>query len=821
MRYSFILILVIIFGCQTKYDVPITIELKENWEFRQVGDSLWHKAMVPGNVFSDLLDNELIEDPLIGDHENKVQWVSGETWEYRTSFSLEQSILSRNHLELNFEGLDTYASVYLNDSLILKANNAFRHWNIDVKPILKLQNTMRIIFEPTSNFEEAQKAKLSYELPEGNRVFTRKAQFQYGWDWAPKLNTTGIWRSIEIEAWDDFKIEDMYVKQLELNDDKAHLILDLSERGPINTDYQFNVYVNDSLYLEFKNPNPLMPVWIPLTIENPKLWWPHNLGKPYLYDIKVALKDGRRVLDTLTVKKGLRTIDLVTEKDSLGESFYFKVNGKPIYAKGANYIPQHSFQNEVKDGDYNRLLTDVVDANMNMLRVWGGGIYEDDLFYELCDAKGILVWQDFIFACAMYPGDNSFLSNVAVEAEQQVRRLRNHASLALWCGNNENSEGWHRWGWQANRSDEEKDQIWNNYLKVFDSILPNTVRQLTDVAYWESSPKYGRGNPKYKTEGDAHDWWVWHDGYPFEHYENHVPRFMSEFGFQSLPSYETVRYINQNDSLFIDSDDFKNHQKHRIGFQRIEEYMERDVPIPNSPKDYIYMSQLVQAYGITKGIEAHRRAKPYNMGTLYWQLNDCWPSVSWSSIDFFGNWKALHYKAKRSFENVLVSSKVDNDSLQVWVINDNYSNFKDSLTFQCIDFKGNVLKDYSKSVVIPASSSNQILKIPLHSLPYDLEEVAFISKFNGSRRLHWLVAPKKLKLNSAPIYKTIKKDSAGYSIELSSTTLQKDVFLFSDAKGHFSDNFFDMLPNETYTVFFRTSEALNDVSIISFNNFIR
>jgi beta-mannosidase len=356
---------------------------------------------------------------------------------------------------------------------------------------------------------------------------------------------------------------------------------------------------------------------------------------------------------------------------------------------------------------------------------------------------------------------------------------------------------------------------------VFDSILPNTVRQLTDVAYWESSPKYGRGNPKYKTEGDAHDWWVWHDGYPFEHYENHVPRFMSEFGFQSLPSYETVRYINQNDSLFIDSDDFKNHQKHRIGFQRIEEYMERDVPIPNSPKDYIYMSQLVQAYGITKGIEAHRRAKPYNMGTLYWQLNDCWPSVSWSSIDFFGNWKALHYKAKRSFENVLVSSKVDNDSLQVWVINDNYSNFKDSLTFQCIDFKGNVLKDYSKSVVIPASSSNQILKIPLHSLPDDLEKVAFISKFKASRRLHWLVPPKKLKLNSAPIYKTIKKDSAGYSIELSSTTLQKDVFLFSDAKGHFSDNFFDMLPNETYTLFFRTSEALNDVSIISFNNFIR
>ena len=421
---------------------------------------------------------------------------------------------------------------------------------------------------------------------------------------------------------------------------------------------------------------------LPIIIKNPKRWWPHNLGEPYLYDIKVIVKDKGKILDSISTKYGIRTIDLVTEKDSIGESFYFKVNDVPVYAKGANYIPQHSFQNKVQDSDYENLLNNVVDANMNMLRVWGGGIYENDIFYELCDEKGILVWQDFMFACAMYPGDDDFLKTVEKEAEDNVRRLRNHASIALWCGNNENSEGWHRWGWQAGRSEDEKAEIWNNYLKVFDSILPNTVSQLTDTDYWETSPKYGRGNPKYKTEGDAHDWWIWHDGYPFEHLEENVPRFMSEFGFQSFPSYETIRYINQNDSIEISSEGFKNHQKHSRGFQIIEDYMQRDFPVPENPEDYVYISQLLQAYGIIKGIEAQRRAKPFNMGTLYWQLNDCWPAISWSSIDFLGNWKALHYKAKRSFEDVLISSKVENDTLRTWIVNDDLDSKNGMLSLQ-------------------------------------------------------------------------------------------------------------------------------------------
>ena len=513
---------------------------------------------------------------------------------------------------------------------------------------------------------------------------------------------------------------------------------------------------------------------------------------------------------------------MVTEKDSIGESFYFKVNGKPVYAKGANYIPQNSFQDKVTDKHYKKLLTDVVDANMNMLRVWGGGIYENDIFYDLCDEKGILVWQDFMFACAMYPGDKTFLENVKQEAIDNVRRVRNHASIALWCGNNENSEGWHRWGWQAGRSDAEKEDIWNNYLKVFDSILPNTVSQLTNTDYWESSPKYGRGNPKYKTEGDAHDWWIWHDAYPFEHLEDNVPRFMSEFGFQSLPSYETIRFINQNDSIQIESDGFKNHQKHVRGFQLIDAYMQRDFPVPTHPEDYVYMSQLLQAYGITKGIEAQRRAKPHNMGTLYWQLNDCWPSVSWSSIDFMGNWKALHYKAKSSFENILVSNTIEVEVIETYLVNDGFENAKGSLELEIRTFNNDSIWSFSKDIAVAPFSKDKKYRINFDGLEFNKNEAYLVTKFNGKTTIDFFVKPKDLKLKEGEIQQQIQKTEHGFIIELRSKTFQKDVFLYARDKGHFSDNFFNMLPNKTYSIHFKTdAENLSDLKLKTFNTFVR
>ena len=461
-------------------------------------------------------------------------------------------------------------------------------------------------------------------------------------------------------------------------------------------------------------------------------------------------------------------------------------------------------------------------ANMNMLRVWGGGIYENDEFYEQCDERGILIWQDFMFACAMYPGDEDFLQNVQREAFDQVIRLRNHASIALWCGNNENSEGWHRWGWQTGKTEAQKKEIWDNYLKVFDSILPYTVDRLTDVNYWESSPKYGRGNPNYKTEGDAHDWWVWHDAYPFEHFEENVPRFMSEYGFQSLPSVEAINYINQLDTLNLQTDALKSHQKHSRGFQLIDEYMKRDYPEAHNDLDYLYLSQLTQAKGITMGIEAHRRAKPYNMGTLYWQLNDCWPVISWSSIDHFGNWKALHYKARKSFSNLLISTTLKDNIVSTYLVSDYLKSYSGILSLRILDFQGNELWSMEKEVLAEANSSSKVFEFSLEEMIVNPAEVVLVSTFNDKTSTFYFEKPKDLLL---PDFETstfkVERFDEGVYVTLKSPVLLKDVFLQSNLKGKFTENFVDVLPNEEKVFFFiNDDKELPKITIRTLNHAI-
>ena len=806
---------IIFFSCQPKNDTPIKISLHKNWQFKGVDTLNWKSAKVPGEVHSDLFRNKDIVDPFVLDNEFKLQWISEKDWEYKSTFNVDETILSKKHIELNFEGLDTYAKVFLNDSLILKANNAFRSWNANVKPILKKENTIKIIFDRTSKQEKIDKENTPYFLPPGERVFTRKAQFQYGWDWGPIFNTSGVWKPVNLIAWNEVKIKNVFVKQVELTDAKANLQAEINLNIDKNhkEDITYNIYVNNKLI----NSSINKPI-VDFTIKNPKKWWTHNLGDQYLYNIKIEVVSNNTILDTYSVKKGLRTIELISEKDSIGLSFYFKLNGIPVFMKGANYIPQHSFQNQVTAENYNKLLDDSVDANMNMLRIWGGGIYENDIFYDLCDEKGILVWQDFMYACAMYPGDTAFLKNIEQEAIEQVVRLRNHASIALWCGNNENDEAWKNWGWQQNRTEEEKKNIWNDYLAVFDSILPNTVKKYAEnTSYWASSPLHGRGNPKFTTEGDAHDWWIWHSAYPFEHLEENVPRFMSEFGFQSFPSFEAIKYATHQDSIDISSKAFSTHQKHPRGFSLIREYMERDYPVPTNDEDYVYVSQLLQSYGMTMGFEAQRRAMPYNMGTLYWQLNDCWPVASWSGIDSYGNWKALHYDTKKAFEDVLISSRMQNDTINTFIINDKLKDLKGSLDLKLMDFNGNTLWSASKDITVKANKSEQFYKLPVKE--FKKSEVVLVANFKEASSLFYLDKPKNLQLKKAAIKKTITKSKNGFTIELHSSTLQKDLFLFTNQKGFFSDNYFDLLPNKKVIIEFKTEvKTLDDLRFKTLNS---
>ena len=802
-------ILTFLTACHPEKELPIITALDSNWSFRTINSKTSHPATVPGNIYSDLIDNSIIEDPFIGDNEFKLQWVSDSTWIYQTRFDVSSTILNKENIDLNFEGLDTYAQVYLNDSLILSSNNAFRNYKVPVKDFVLLNNSLSIKFTPTHIKEEIEKNKLGYTLPEGRRIFTRKAQFQYGWDWGPSLNTIGIWKGVSLNAWNDAKIEHVYLKKKSYTKDQAKITAKITLSDPPKEPTLIVLSIaGKDFSLPIQAGNEKKEFDVPLTIDNPKFWWPHNLGEPYLYEVDIKLRKGAVVTDNLKVNHGVRNVSLISDDDQYGQSFYFMINGIPVYMKGANYIPQHSLQNRVTNAHYENLLQDVVDANMNMLRVWGGGIYENNIFYDLCDRKGILVWQDFMYACAMYPGDEPFLRNAEKEAEDQLLRLRNHPSIVLFCGNNENSEGWHRWGWQNGKTKAQKDKIWADYLKLFDSILPNQVAKYTDVDYWESSPKYGRGNPKYQSEGDAHDWWVWHDAYPFEHFEDFVPRFMSEFGFQSFPSADVMKFINQSDDIQIDTKAIRSHQKHHRGFELIDLYMGRDYLIPDNDEDYIFLSQLVQARGMRIGIEAHRRAKPYNMGTLYWQLNDCWPGISWSSIDHFGNWKALHYEAKDAFEDVLISFERHNDLVDVYIVNDLITSLDESLEMKLIDFDGNVLWSASKQIKVPSSSSNLVNSFSINSgLTSKWNQVLLRVNFGNSKSTYFFVKPKELALKNNEIEFDVEKVSGGYLISMSSISLQKEVMLSTSAKGHFSQNYFDLHPNEIKQVLFKTEAS--------------
>jgi beta-mannosidase len=442
-------------------------------------------------------------------------------------------------------------------------------------------------------------------------------------------------------------------------------------------------------------------------------------------------------------------------------------------------------------------------SNMNMIRVWGGGVYADDIFYDECDKNGILVWQDFMFACAMYPGDDDFLQNVKKEVIDNVNRLQNHPSIALWCGNNENDEGWKNWGWQKQYQYSKSDStnIWNDYKKLFHELIPQTLDSLlskNENRYWPSSPSIGWGRKESLLEGDSHYWGVWWGKEPFEIYEKKVGRFMSEFGFQGMPNLETFQSFANNEDLNLNSEAVKNHQKHATGYQTINEYMARDFHVPKSFNDYIYVSQLLQADGMKTAIEAHRRAKPNCMGTLFWQLNDCWPVTSWSSVDYFGRWKAFHYQVKRSFENLLISINEENDFYKVYVVNDNLSSLQGKINLELIDFNGKKLWEVEASRLISENSSTVQFTVSrkdfeMYNLNNVLLSATFKSESTKAKALCYFVKPKELVLSNPTIQLKFIDD---FTLEVTSDVLAKNVYLHTSENVFFSDNYFDVLPNQ-------------------------
>ena len=779
---------------------------KEPWNFRKGNDNQWFPAKVPGTVHTDLLANKLIPDPFIGANEKQLQWIENEDWQYQTTFTISKAELKHQNAILHFDGLDTFAEVYLNGTKILSANNMFRTWKVDVKRVLKVgQNKLQITFASAVKKGKEEAKKLPYTLPGDEKVFTRKAQYHFGWDWGPRFVTAGIYKKVVLRFWDNAILSQVKTNQDLTDKTLAKVVFSVD----INTNKvgQYQLKINDKteeIQLQ-KGQNTLS---FSYEIKNPKLWWPNGLGEAHLYPFDIHLIKDMQVIDSQKVTLGLRTIELVQEKDDIGKSFYFKVNGQPVYMKGANVIPPDSFLPRVTDSVYQSIVKNAVDANMNMLRVWGGGVYADDAFYEACDKNGILVWQDFMFACAMYPGDEAFLENVKQEVVDNVTRLQNHPSIALWCGNNENDEGWHNWGWQKQYKYSEADstKIWNDYQKLFHDLIPKTLDSLlpkNENRYWPSSPSIGWGRKESLLSGDAHYWGVWWGLEPFEMYEMKVGRFMSEYGFQGLPEKKTFLAFAKSDELNFDSEAVKNHQKHPTGYQTINEYMARDYQVPTNFEDFIYVSQLLQAEGMKTAIEAHRRAKPNCMGTLFWQLNDCWPVTSWSSVDYYGRWKAFQYEAKRSFNPILVDITANEVNYEVRVINDEPIPHHITLVEEVMDFNGNPIDGYEVEFDIEANSNEVLSATPKENYrAKNLRQMVIsvtctTATGKTSKGLYYFVKPKDLQLIK-PNIQISKIDDFTY--EITSDVLAKNVYLSSEEDTFFSDNYFDILPRQKVTI---------------------
>ncbi|MGL2965011.1 beta-mannosidase [Flavobacterium sp. XGLA_31] len=780
----------------------------EKWQFKSVNNDKykWFPAKVPGTVHTDLLSNQLISNPFLSANEKQLQWIEKEDWQYQTTFTITKPELKHQNAVLQFDGLDTFAEVYLNGTKILSANNMFRTWKVDVKKVLKVgQNKLQITFASAVKKGKGEAKKLPYTLPGDEKIFTRKAQYHFGWDWGPRFVTAGIYKKVALRFWDNAAI--MHVKTNQDLTDKtlAKVVFSIDINSDTVGQYQLTINDKSEVIQIQKGQNALSLTY---EIKNPKLWWPNGLGEPNLYPFEISLVANNRVIDSKEINIGLRTIELVQEKDAIGKSFYFKVNGLPVFMKGANYIPPDSFLPRATNSVYASIVKNAKETNMNMLRVWGGGVYADDAFYNECDKNGILVWQDFMFACGMYPGDNAFLENVKQEVIDNVNRLQNHPSIALWCGNNEMDEGWHNWGWQKqyNYSKQDSTKIWNDYQKLFHQLIPQTLDSLllkNENRYWPSSPSIGWGKKESLLSGDSHYWGVWWGMEPFEMYKKKVGRFMSEYGFQSMPDIKTFQSFAQNDELNFDSEAVKSHQKHPMGYQTIKEYMARDYKTPNNFEDYIYVSQLLQAEGMKTAIEAHRRAKPNCMGTLFWQLNDCWPVTSWSSVDYYGRWKAFQYEAKRSFNPILVDIAENEVNYEVRVINDEPIPHHITLVEEVMDFNGNYMDGYEVEFTIEANSNVVLSATPkdnystknLHQMVMSVTCTTATGK--TSRALYYFVKPKELQLTKPNIQIT-KTDELTY--EITSDVLAKNVFLSAVEDTFFSDNFFDVLPHQKVVV---------------------
>jgi beta-mannosidase len=828
---------------------PERVAIGKGWTFRLVTGNAqqaahpeampWHAAKVPGTVHTDLFANKLIPDPYVGAPEAGLQWIGLADWEYRTRFDAPRRAARS---DLVFEGLDTFAEVWLNGEKLLDADNAFRTWRIPVQDKLRAKgNELRIVLRsPIARLlpvVQAMPRKLAgnYPSPYGDEPpdamtgnFVRKPGYHYGWDWGPRYVTAGIWKPVVLESWDAVRIDNLHLRQDHVEESRA----DIAAVATVDAvrDGVFDLRLWQTAPDGKRSLAALRRVELraganrielPLNIDRPQRWFPNGYGAQPLYRFEVEIGDGKAGART-----GLRSISLRRDPDDKGKSFYFEVNGIPIFAKGANSIPFDMFQPRVDKAQLRRVLQSARDANMNFLRSWGGGYYESNEFFDLADELGLLVWQDFMFGGGMPPAyDDAFRANVIAEARDNVRRLRNHPSLVLWCGNNEEEISWKYWGPGKEMMAADPvfaNEVWNGYVQLFGSDLRKVVEEEGGgIAYWASSPSDDLAEvANTPASGDMHYWEVWgNPAHPPSKYLEITPRFMSEYGLQAWPVQRTIDAFAKRGEQGIATPVIEAHQKFMAGKgnERLTKYVNYEFGEPKDFAEFVYLGQAAQAEGIELAALHHRASRPYTMGSLYWQLNDVWPAASWSSIDWFGRWKALQFHARRFYAPVAVAALRNAEGqTSLSLLNDRAHSVRGELRMRLMTLDGKVLRDERRPVELAPLSAAKLAGYSDRDLLGDADPAVTVAVFDlqtqgepASRRVVYFKVAKDMRWPDPGLHAQLRRDGSGYVLELRAAKLARALWIdFGDADANVADNAITLLPGETVTLHIASKAGL-------------
>lgn len=778
---------------------------------RRADDPEWIPASVPGSVFNDLLNAGKIEDPFYRDNEDRAKEIASQDYLYERQVYADSSVLDCSRLVLTCEGLDTFAEISVNGRLAACTMNMFRTYEIDVKKYLHPgENSISILLRsPLRYIEEKDRENPVYHASGSMAGFPyiRKAHYMFGWDWGPQIPDAGIWRPIYIAGYDCARLDDVYITQ-------EH------KDGRVTLDVRVGLqkWADDALKIETRVQLPegketvseIAAVngenHLKAEIVNPRLWWPNGYGQQFLYQVKVLLKNDGGILEERSYTIGLRTLGVKRKKDAWGETFEFEVNGVSIFAMGADYIPEDNLLSRCTPQRTEGLIQSCAEANFNCIRVWGGGIYPDDYFFDLCDRYGLIVWQDLMFACAMYVMTDEFADNIKREAEDNIRRIRHHACLGMWCGNNELE-----WFWTGKFSNQPEEKK-NDYIRQFEVLLPETARETDpNTFYWPSSPSSG-GNfddPNNENRGDVHHWDVWHDLKPFTEYRGYYFRFASEFGFQSFPCLRTVESFTLPQDRNIFSYVMEKHQKNDAANGKILYYISENFKYPRDFDSLLFASQALQGEAIKYGVEHWRRHRGRCMGTIYWQLNDCWPVASWSSIDYYGRWKALHYFAKRFYAPILLSACEDGTKVDLYVTNDTLDPIKGEVIWKLRKSSSSVITEGSINIGAGPLQARLCGQLDLGEFlngPRDrMDSYLEYSLEAGRRRISsgtvLFVKPKHFEFLDPQLQWKAEEQEDRYILLLEAAAFAKYVELAIDKVDcRFSDNYFDISAGEVKRV---------------------